>query len=220
MHARDGQSPGSASASEKDAARRRGAHSRRELTDIAIDCFSRYGYQATSVDRIAKMAGVTKGAIYYHFRDKEALLAAAVADRVEAFEQRVQHACEDASCADALRRIAAVCIEHAESHDHPRFAITLMVESIDNNEEISEQLRGMMRRFRAFLRNLIQQGQAAGEIRADADATAVAAAYTSNILGAEIQFYQDPDRFAFRSSIETFLDQLLKDVAGAETRQE
>ncbi|MGR9093407.1 MAG: TetR/AcrR family transcriptional regulator, partial [Gammaproteobacteria bacterium] len=103
----------------------RGAHSRRELTDIAIDCFSRYGYHATSVDRIAKLAGVTKGAIYYHFRDKAALLAAAVADRVAAFERRVQRACENASCAEALQRIAAVCIEHAESNDHPRFAITL-----------------------------------------------------------------------------------------------
>jgi len=211
MHVRQGD-PAGVSKTGSDSARRRGAHSRRELTAIAIDCFSRHGYQATSVDRIAKMAGVTKGAIYYHFRDKEALLAAAVSERVEAFEQRVQRACEGASCPDALRRIAAVCIEHAESNDHPRFAITLMVESIDNNEEISEQFRGMMRRFRAFLRNLIQQGQSSGEIRADADATAAAAAYTSNILGAEIQFYQDPERFAFRTSIETFLDQLLKDV--------
>ena len=43
---------------------------------IAIDCFARYGYQGTSIDRIASAAGVTKGALYYHFRDKEHLFVA------------------------------------------------------------------------------------------------------------------------------------------------
>jgi AcrR family transcriptional regulator len=46
--------------------------------DIAIDCFARYGYQGRRFDRIAKAAGLTKGAIYYHFKDKEELLFAAV----------------------------------------------------------------------------------------------------------------------------------------------
>ena len=48
-----------------------------------------------------------------------------------------------------------------------------------------------------------------GEFRADVDADAAAAGYTSAVLGAEIQFYQDPDRFAFEAAIHTFLDQLL-----------
>ncbi len=64
----------------------RGEKSRRELTSIATDCFARYGYQGSSVERIARMAGVTKGAIYYHFRDKEDLLAAAVNDAVRRVE--------------------------------------------------------------------------------------------------------------------------------------
>jgi len=196
-----------------DRATPKGARSRRELTEIAIDCFARYGYQGSSVDRIARMAGVTKGAIYYHFRDKEDLLAAAVADRIEEFEGRVQRACEDQRPDHALASIAEVCIEHARSNNHPRFAITVMVESIETNAKVSEQLRGMMRRFRAFLRNMIVRGQEAGEFRADVDADAAAAGYTSAVLGAEIQFYQDPDRFVFEAAIHTFLDQLLTSLS-------
>jgi len=45
----------------------------------AIDCFARLGYQGTTIDRIARDAGVTKGAVYYHFRDKEELLFETVA---------------------------------------------------------------------------------------------------------------------------------------------
>jgi AcrR family transcriptional regulator len=179
---------------------------------IAIDCFARFGFQGSSVDRIARMAGVTKGAIYYHFRDKEDLLAAAVADRIEAFENRVRTACEGVDADQAMRRIAHVCLEHAESNDHPRFIITLMVEAIETNEDISAQLRDMMRRFRAFLRNLIKEGQERGVFRADRDARGVAAGYTSWILGAEIQFYQDPDHFDFRCALPLFLDQLITDL--------
>src|SRR6266403_4302130 len=62
---------------------------RKELMAIAIDCFARYGYQGTSIDRIASAAGVTKGALYYHFRDKEELISEAVKDRIAEFEERV-----------------------------------------------------------------------------------------------------------------------------------
>lgn len=190
----------------------RGEKSRHELTRIAIDCFARFGFQGTSIDRIARAAGVTKGAIYYHFKDKEDLLAAAVADRIQEFEQRVEQACAGLGPSGALRRIAEVCVEHARSLDHPRFVVTLMVESIDTNDKISAQLGEMMRRFRAFLRNLIRQGQESGHFNTDIDAEVAAAAYTSNVLGAEIQFYQDDERFRFLEAIQLFLDQLITNL--------
>ncbi|RMD83298.1 MAG: TetR/AcrR family transcriptional regulator [Candidatus Dadabacteria bacterium] len=195
-----------------DSSLRRGAQSRRELTAIAIDCFSRFGFQGTSVERIAREAGVTKGAIYYHFRDKRDLLAAAVADRIAEFEQRVTRACRGVDPEEALRRIGRVCVEHARSDDRPRFILTLLVETIETDPEVAAQLRAMMRRFRAFLRNLIQQGIAQGRFRRDIDAEAVAASYTSSVLGAEIQFYQDPERFAFEESVETAIDHLLEAI--------
>src|ERR1700752_3058201 len=64
----------------------RGDRSRRELISVAIDCFARFGYQGTSIDRISRSAGVTKGALYYHFKDKEALLFGALDDRIGGFE--------------------------------------------------------------------------------------------------------------------------------------
>src|SRR5499426_4926941 len=80
--------------------------SRKQLTMAAIDCFARFGYQGTSIDRIARAAGVTKGAIYYHFRDKEDLLFAAVKDRVGGFEQQVLE--EVSPTRDALENLRHV----------------------------------------------------------------------------------------------------------------
>ncbi|MFQ5478413.1 MAG: TetR/AcrR family transcriptional regulator [Candidatus Binatia bacterium] len=190
----------------------RNGRSKRELTAIATDCFSRFGFRGSSIDRIARMAGVTKGAIYYHFRDKEALLAEAVNDRVREFESRVEAACRGVAPDEALRRILEVCQSHASSNDHPRFIITLMIEAIDTNDEVSERLRNTMRRFRSFLARVVRQGQEQGLFDPGADANRVAASYTSAVMGAEIQYYQDPESFDMSAALGVFLDCLLQSL--------
>jgi AcrR family transcriptional regulator len=183
---------------------------RRDLTDIAIDCFARYGYKGTSIDRIAKSAGLTKGAIYYHFKDKEDLLFAAVKNRVSQFERRIT---EDLLPVDdpraTLRQVAEVCLEHATKSNHRRFIVTLMVEALDNNARLSAQFRTMMQRFRTFLRGLIEVGQSRGVFRADVSAITAAGVYAGAVMGAEIQYYQDPESVDLEEFLGTFLDQYL-----------
>lgn len=41
------------------------------IADAALSCFLASGYGATSVDEIAKAAGMSKGGIYWHFKSKE-----------------------------------------------------------------------------------------------------------------------------------------------------
>src|SRR5438876_531847 len=127
----------------------RGVESRRDLMNVAIDCFARYGYQATSIDRIAKAAGVTKGALYYHFTDKEELLFEAVKNRVGQFERRVAGDLTPAADARAaLGELAQLCVEHATKSNHRRLIVTLMVEALDTNPRLAAHFRDMMHRFR------------------------------------------------------------------------
>ncbi len=51
-------------------------HTRRALLDIARTLFTAQGYAATSLEEITRRAGVTRGAISYHFRDKAGLFEA------------------------------------------------------------------------------------------------------------------------------------------------
>ncbi|MBJ3814647.1 multidrug efflux transporter transcriptional repressor AcrR [Shimwellia pseudoproteus] len=46
---------------------------KRQIIDVAIRLFSQQGVSATSLADIAKAAGVTRGAIYWHFRNKSDL---------------------------------------------------------------------------------------------------------------------------------------------------
>lgn len=55
---------------------------RRALLDSATRLFADQGFSATSLDEVAADARVTKGAVYHHFANKQALFEA-VADEVE-----------------------------------------------------------------------------------------------------------------------------------------
>ncbi len=51
---------------------------RRSLVAAARDLFAQKGYAATSTPEIVAAAGLTRGALYHHFADKQALFAAVV----------------------------------------------------------------------------------------------------------------------------------------------
>lgn len=52
---------------------KRAADRRQAIIEAAFDTFIDEGYAATRLDDIAKRAGVAKGTIYLHFKDKQAL---------------------------------------------------------------------------------------------------------------------------------------------------
>jgi AcrR family transcriptional regulator len=173
----------------------------------AIDCFARLGYQGTTIDRIARDAGVTKGAVYYHFRDKEELLFEAVKERVGEFER---HVLKDVAAGDdalaTLRQVVDACFFHATVSNHRRFIITLMIEALDTNPRLSDAFRRILRRMRAFLANVVREGQ--GRLRRDVAPEAAATAIAGGIMGAEIQHYQDPDEVDLRRVLDALIEQL------------
>ena len=176
----------------------------------AIDSFARLGYQGTSIDRIARDAGVTKGAVYYHFRDKEELLFEAVKDRIGGFEEQVLEQLGPARDAvDSLRRVVDACFFHATVSNHRRFIITLMIEALDTNPRLSAEFRAILRRMRTFLAGVVRRGQQRGELRTDVTPEAAAAVITGGIIGAEVQHYQDPEEIDLRRVLDTLVEQIV-----------
>ncbi|WP_231750959.1 TetR/AcrR family transcriptional regulator, partial [Mycobacterium sp. NAZ190054] len=64
-------------------------NARARVLDVALTLFTRHGYAGTSLQMIADEMGVTKGALYYHFRAREDLLRALVAPLVEQLRARI-----------------------------------------------------------------------------------------------------------------------------------
>jgi AcrR family transcriptional regulator len=91
---------------------------RAALLEAACELFSDRGYAAVSTEEIVQSAGVTRGALYHHFRDKRDLFAAVV----EQVEQDVLERVAEAALGEAdpwAQQLAAVgayldvCLEPA-----------------------------------------------------------------------------------------------------------
>ena len=55
---------------------------RKEILAGARACFARHGYEGATVRRLEEETGLSRGAIFHHFRDKEALFLAVAEDDV------------------------------------------------------------------------------------------------------------------------------------------
>jgi AcrR family transcriptional regulator len=64
----------------------------RRIVAAAVDLFGSRGIDATSLQMIADSLGITKGAVYYHFRTKHQIVLAVCADSFDALETVVAEA--------------------------------------------------------------------------------------------------------------------------------
>jgi TetR/AcrR family transcriptional regulator, transcriptional repressor of aconitase len=53
---------------------------RRQILDGARTCFARHGYETATVRRLEEATGLSRGAIFHHFKDKESLFLALAED--------------------------------------------------------------------------------------------------------------------------------------------
>jgi AcrR family transcriptional regulator len=83
------------------------AATRRKLLRVGRDLFARRGFNDVTTEEIVRRAGVTRGALYHHFRDKRDLFAAVV----EQVEQ------------DVLERVAAAALAETDAWEQQRAAI-------------------------------------------------------------------------------------------------
>lgn len=77
------------------------ASSSDDLRVIALAEFAGAGYGATSLQRIADLAGLSKSSVLYHYSSKDALLQAAVSPAIDRMERMLDQLATAALTADA-----------------------------------------------------------------------------------------------------------------------
>lgn len=94
------------------------------LTRLARREFARHGYDGASVERIAEQAGLTKGAVYYHFGSKEGLFEVVLRELQRQLVERIEARAGDH--ADPLKAVQAGCdvfLEMADEEEFRRIAL-------------------------------------------------------------------------------------------------
>jgi AcrR family transcriptional regulator len=97
---------------------------RTRIQDVALDLFIEQGYEATSLREIAEKLGVTKAALYYHFKTKEDIVASLVDIRMAAMDELIAWAKERPRTVEnrreLVRRYAADLLQ-SRHHQMMRF---------------------------------------------------------------------------------------------------
>ncbi|MCZ7566934.1 MAG: TetR/AcrR family transcriptional regulator [Burkholderiales bacterium] len=141
-------------------------HATDRILEAAAEFFALHGYANSSLDDVAALAGLTKGAVYYYFKDKESLLLETlhqIEDRsIDTTAEKVREG--GGSATDQLQRFVRYQTRWAAQH--PRDLAILMLVSAETaqaSERVRTQVLGIYRKLAQLLEALIEEGKASGE---------------------------------------------------------
>lgn len=143
------------------------------VIEAAAILFRRFGFKKTSVDEIAREAGVAKSTLYQHYRSKEELLLAVVVHEARSARAAILDQVE--GIADPLARLRRLGELGLASFREKPFTAGLLNDptalfSSARQSEIVALAEGEMIRI---LVDIIEEGQEAGAVR-DGDARTMA----------------------------------------------
>lgn len=151
--------------------RARGRQSRRRIIAAAGAVAAARGYEGTSIARVSRESGLPASSIYWHFTDKDALLAAVVEEGVELWLGQVTQA-DGSSLPERVRSLCAgVARALTESPDFIRLGLMLSLER--RPEETAARQVYVRLRHEAVERLATELGAACPELTRD-DVTALA----------------------------------------------
>ncbi len=119
--------------------------------------FSKFGFEGASLEDIAAESGVTKPAIYYHFKDKAALYEAVLLFRLELLADRVEKA---AAGAEGVEERLRSYIEAfgAFLNEHHCFAAILAHEFSDDGKQMSDRAAAELSRTLSTVTTILNDG--------------------------------------------------------------
>ena len=164
---------------------------RLQILNAGWKCFDRNGLHATRMDDIIAEAGLSAGAVYSYFKNKDDLVQAALTTSMTGLAERLRPMLESdnpAPPAVLLEDIASAieAFTKRDGFDLKRIALLGWAES-----QRDEKLKGIMRVFyEAFLaqfKGCIARWKAAGVLDGSADTEPLARALLALLLGYTVQ---------------------------------
>lgn len=169
---------------------RRGVVRREAILRAAAEVFARQGYRGGSLALIAERVGLTPAGVLRHFKSKEALLLAVIADR----DQRASAIADQLAPLPPLDAIRGI-VRYAElAESEPGIAALYTVLQSEHLEAEGEVRRFFLHRNRLIREAIaasLAQGRRDGVIRVDADPARVATELVAFMEGASLVWLLD-----------------------------
>lgn len=188
-----------------------------ELIDAAWRCAGRSGFRDLTVDDVCAEDGVSKGAFYGYFEQKDDLLIALLDDDADALDRKLaQVAVTEGSAVERLRRFTQVVLQHGSDRGRVQVRADLWAELL-TAPPIRERVAATTERRRALLRSWIEAGVASGELT-EIPANALASILLALADGLTLHRVLDPGGFRW-ANISRAVEVLLIGLAPGDPSQ-
>jgi AcrR family transcriptional regulator len=156
------------------------------ILDACLKLFARHGFSTTSIDDIASAAGITKGAVYWHFENKEELFQA-ILDEIRArWVESVQKPLSKERA--PVKRLAALFDCYSKLFaEAPEICLFLQRILLEGHKGFSPQVGRVFTQTARFIRKIIDDGKAQGVFCNDLDSVVTAHVILGNLSGATQQ---------------------------------
>ncbi|WP_437312663.1 TetR family transcriptional regulator [Sorangium sp. So ce385] len=181
------------------------AATREQILDAALLVFSRKGYAAATLQDVAAEAGLTRGAVYWHFKGKVELYAALVGERfARANEVFAEALSPSYSPLESIERLLTRSLEYLDEDPEYRAVVSITLfktELLPELEPAFQQKIASVRRLVDTIADLVRKGIAAGQIDRATDPKAAALAAVSLVNGATALHLMDPKALASKAAV-------------------
>ena len=189
------------------------AQRRREIVDATVRVMAARGWNETSIDEITKEAGISRGLVSYHFKDKNELLSGVLERAREIFTETVREAIASASePAEQMAFATRAAILQARDNPLPFEVFLHFSASARADAVLAEQVRDLYGHFRGVTAEGIRRGQACGVFRPATDPEAAAAKHQGTIIGIALQWLLDPGSFDLEATGELAIEMLMRSL--------
>ena len=134
-----------------------------EIIQAAVDEFLEKGYDGTSMESIARRAGVSKGGLYHHFSSKEDILLQANQKLNEPVYSIMQEAARNQSASKGLSWYIENYLEYWLDHKREMVFYMLSYVKLLDNPSLWRMYESYTENMIAFFKDLYQRGIDSGE---------------------------------------------------------
>lgn len=133
------------------------------ILDAALDVFASKGYHDARLDEIVEESHTSKGAIYFHFPNKERLFLALVDQFADLLERRVTEAITHEKAGIARVRVALeTCLDTFGRYRRP--AKLLLVQAVGLGTAFENKRNEINDRFARLIETYLQEAIAVGDV--------------------------------------------------------
>lgn len=175
-----------------------------DILRAARDSFADRGYAGASLRDIAERAGITHAGLLHHFRTKEDLLAAVLAQR-DAEEWQEGEAQVDGRTESLGRYLVDVLLRHQKSPELMRLWLELAATSSRPDHPAHDYFVERYERSRVHLAQAAREQSAQGRLREGLSPEHAAILFQAVLNGLQMQWLLDP-RIDLAESLNAFLE--------------